>query len=119
MKAWPGTPYPLGAAYDGAGTHFSLFSDVARRVELCLFDDAGRETRVDLPDVSGHCWHGSLPLCRWPERAQRRRQRTLHAQVHRPPALFRLGGDRHLRRPWHETVIYELHVKGFTARPSS
>jgi glycogen operon protein len=47
MKIWPGTPYPLGATYDGAGTNFSLFSEAAERVELCLFDEAGRETRVD------------------------------------------------------------------------
>ena len=61
MKIWPGTPYPLGATYDGAGTNFSLFSEVAERVELCLFDEAGRETRMDLPEVMGYCWHGYLP----------------------------------------------------------
>ena len=44
VKVWPGNNYPLGAAYDGAGTNFSLFSEVANRVELCLFDD-GNETR--------------------------------------------------------------------------
>lgn len=58
MKVWPGNPYPLGAKHDGAGTNFSLFSEVAERVELCLFDEAGNETRVDLPEVSGHFWHG-------------------------------------------------------------
>ena len=41
---WPGRPFPLGATYDGVGTNFSLFSEVAERVELCLFDDEGRET---------------------------------------------------------------------------
>src|SRR5574340_1666847 len=61
MKVWPGTPYPLGATYDGAGTNFSLFAEVARRVELCLFDEAGRETRIDLPEVTGYCWHGYFP----------------------------------------------------------
>ena len=40
-KIWPGRAYPLGATYDGAGTNFSLFSEVATRVELCLFDEAG------------------------------------------------------------------------------
>ena len=50
---WPGTAYPLGATYDGAGTNFALFSEVAERVELCLFDDAGTETRVELPEVDG------------------------------------------------------------------
>ena len=38
---WPGESYPLGATYDGAGTNFGLFSEVAERVELCLFDDDG------------------------------------------------------------------------------
>jgi glycogen operon protein len=58
---WPGNPYPLGANYDGAGTNFALFSDVATRVELSLFDDDGRETRVDLKEVHGFVWHGYLP----------------------------------------------------------
>ena len=44
---WPGRAYPLGATYDGAGTNFALFSEVAERVELCLFDAEGTETRVD------------------------------------------------------------------------
>ncbi|HEY8371701.1 MAG TPA: glycogen debranching protein GlgX [Pseudonocardiaceae bacterium] len=61
MRPWPGSPYPLGAHYDGAGTNFALFSEVAERVELCLFDDDGRETRVDLPEVDGFVWHGYLP----------------------------------------------------------
>ena len=38
MQVWPGTPYPLGATWDGAGTNFALFSEVAEQVELCLFD---------------------------------------------------------------------------------
>src|SRR5689334_24668592 len=61
MEIWPGSPYPLGATFDGAGTNFSLFSEAAERVELCLFDDQGRETRVDLPEVTALCWHGYLP----------------------------------------------------------
>ena len=61
MQVWPGSPYPLGATYDGMGTNFSLFSEVADRVELCLFDDAGRETTIDLPEVDGFVWHGYLP----------------------------------------------------------
>ena len=44
MEAWPGQPFPLGATYDGAGTNFSLFSEVADRVELCLYGDGGAET---------------------------------------------------------------------------
>ena len=61
IQVWPGTPYPLGATYDGVGTNFSVFSEVAQRVELCLFNDAGTETRVDLPEMTALCWHGYLP----------------------------------------------------------
>jgi glycogen operon protein len=60
-KVWPGNNYPLGASYDGAGTNFSLFSEVAGRVELCLFDEQGKETRFDLPELTSFCWHGYLP----------------------------------------------------------
>jgi len=55
-----GSPFPLGATYDGYGVNFSLFSSVAERVELCLFDDEGRETRIQLTEVTAHCWHGYL-----------------------------------------------------------
>ncbi len=58
---WPGNSYPLGATYDGAGTNFALFSEVAERVQLCLFDDEGTETRVDLHEVDAFVWHGYLP----------------------------------------------------------
>ena len=61
MAAWPGTAYPLGATYDGVGTNFALFSSVAERVELCLFDDAGAEERVHLHEMDGFVWHGYLP----------------------------------------------------------
>jgi isoamylase len=56
-----GKPYPPGATYDGSGVNFSLFSSVADRVELCLFDDSGRETRYDLPEMTALCWHGYFP----------------------------------------------------------
>ena len=58
---WPGSPYPLGATYDGAGTNFSLFSEVADRVELCLIARDGTETRIDLDEVDGYVWHAYLP----------------------------------------------------------
>ncbi|MEU4622642.1 glycogen debranching protein GlgX [Actinoplanes sp. NPDC023801] len=61
MHIWPGNPYPLGATYDGGGTNFALFSEAATRVELCLFDDDGRETRIDLPEREALVWHGYLP----------------------------------------------------------
>jgi isoamylase len=59
--ALSGRPYPLGAHFDGNGTNFSVFSRVAEHVELCLFDEAGRETRIDLPEMTGFAWHGYLP----------------------------------------------------------
>jgi glycogen operon protein len=61
LRIWPGNPYPLGATYDGGGTNFALFSEVADRVELCLFDDDGTETRIDLPEREALVWHGFLP----------------------------------------------------------
>lgn len=61
IRAWPGAPYPLGASFDGAGTNIAVFSEVAEAVELCLFDDAGEEQRVALPERSGAVWHGYFP----------------------------------------------------------
>jgi isoamylase len=61
MQVWPGKAYPLGSSYDGSGTNFALFSEVAERVELCLFDSNARETRVDLPEVDGFVWHAFIP----------------------------------------------------------
>jgi isoamylase len=59
---WPGKAYPMGATYDGSGTNFAVFSAVAEKVELCLFDAGGRERRVELPEVDGLVWHGFLPV---------------------------------------------------------
>jgi len=61
MQIWPGSAYPLGATYDGSGTNFALFSEVAERVELCLFDADGAEERHDLPEMDGFVWHAFLP----------------------------------------------------------
>ena len=61
MRIWPGRHAPLGATFDGIGTNFSLFSEPAERVELCLFDMNGGERRVDLPERTALCWHGYLP----------------------------------------------------------
>ena len=60
MSLWPGRPYPLGATYDGTGTNFSIFSEAAEQVDLCLFDDDGVETRHSLREVDGFVWHGYL-----------------------------------------------------------
>jgi isoamylase len=168
MKIWPGSPYPLGATYDGAGTNFSLFSEVADRVELCLFDEQGGETRIDMQEVTGHCWHGYFPgivpgqrygfrvYGPWePEHGHRCNgakllldpyAKAIDGDLHLDEAVFPYrfadgpeerndldsasfmpkciiqqpyfdwSGDRQLQRPWHETIIYELHVKGFTAQ---
>ena len=61
MQVWPGSAYPLGATFDGGGTNFALFSERAEKVELCLFGDRGKETRVELRDVDAHVWHAYLP----------------------------------------------------------
>lgn len=168
MKQWVGYPYPLGAVYDGSGTNFSIFSEIAERVELCLFDEDGEETRIDLKEVAGYCWHCYLPTIEpgqrygfrvhgpWvPEEGRRCNPAKLlldpyakaidgrvqwdeavfpynfadgpesrndsdsapfmpRCIVHQPH--FDWNGDRKLQIPWHETVIYEVHVKGFTAR---
>jgi glycogen operon protein len=61
LQVWPGRPYPLGATYTGSGTNFSLFSDVATAVTLCLFDEDGTETPISLPEVDAYVWHAFLP----------------------------------------------------------
>ncbi|MEV0404848.1 glycogen debranching protein GlgX [Actinoallomurus sp. NPDC050550] len=165
IRVWPGDPYPLGAHYDGAGTNFALFSETATRVELCLFDDEGRETRLDLPETSAFVWHGYLPSVvpgqRYGYRVHgpydpRQGQRCNPAKLlldpyakaiegevdwgrsvfsyrfgdpfsrndddsapHMPKSVvinpyFDWMTDRYPRTPYHETIIYEAHVKGLT-----
>ena len=167
IEAWPGNPYPLGATYDGAGTNFSLFSEVAEQVELCLFDEDGAERRLDLDEVDAFCWHAYLPSVGpgqrygyrvhgpWDtERGLRCNPAKLlldpyaksidgsvdwapacfpynfgdetarndddsaphvpRSVVHNP--FFDWGNDRPPDVPLNESVIYEVHVKGFTAR---
>ncbi len=60
-KPEAGYPYPLGATWNRDGTNFALFSAHAERVELCLFSEHGEETRVPLPEMTDHVWHGHLP----------------------------------------------------------
>jgi isoamylase len=60
VHIWPGSAYPLGASFDGGGTNFAIFSEVAERIELCLVED-GKETRLDLPERNGLVWHGYVP----------------------------------------------------------
>ena len=61
METWPGSAYPLGATFDGSGTNFALFSEIAEKIELCLFDDNGVETRVELLEIDAYVWHAYLP----------------------------------------------------------
>jgi glycogen operon protein len=63
-EVWPGDPFPLGAAWDGYGTNFSLFSEHAEAVELCLFDDQGEETRIEMSQPRALNWHCFLPEVR-------------------------------------------------------
>ncbi|HEV3375817.1 MAG TPA: glycogen debranching protein GlgX [Thermoleophilaceae bacterium] len=60
-EVWPGKPFPLGATWDGEGTNFSLFSEHAERVELCLFDEQDTERRIALPERTAFNWHGYVP----------------------------------------------------------
>ncbi|NHO34014.1 glycogen debranching protein GlgX [Acetobacter fallax] len=59
----PGKPWPLGSAYDGYGVNFAVFSANATRIDLCLFDEAGRKeiARIALPEYTDEVWHGYLP----------------------------------------------------------
>ncbi|WP_404816637.1 glycogen debranching protein GlgX [Streptomyces thermolineatus] len=61
MQIWPGKAYPLGATYDGAGTNFAVFSEVAERIELCLVNDDGSETVVELREADAFVRHAYLP----------------------------------------------------------
>ena len=166
MRPWPGKPFPLGSSWDGDGTNFSLTSENAERVELCLFDHDDVETRCELMRVTAHNWHGYLPGIGpgqryayrvhgpWaPQRGHRFNPHKLlidpYAKAIEGPVLWDRGrtlgyadgddlvmdetddaaaipksvvidesfdweGDELLRRSWETSVIYELHVKGFT-----
>jgi glycogen operon protein len=61
VTSWPGTAYPLGATYDGTGTNFAVFSEIAGLIELCLFDRQGAEQRIPMEDVDAFVHHVYLP----------------------------------------------------------
>jgi len=142
---WRGRPYPLGATWDGAGVNFALFSKNAERVELCLFDPRGRREieRVDVRERTDFVWHCYLPEARpgllygyrvhganeGPHRFDASRilldpyakliQGKIGAGLGRSQVVdtaFSWGDDRPPRTGWRDTVVYELHVKGFTQR---
>ena len=61
MQIRPGSMYPLGASYDGAGVNFALYSQVAQKVELCLFDEHDAETRIEMTERNSYVWHNYIP----------------------------------------------------------
>ncbi len=64
MRIWPGHPYPLGATWDGAGVNFAIFTEHAKKVELCLFDSAdatAESQRIALKEYTDKVWHIYLP----------------------------------------------------------
>jgi len=167
---WPGRPDPRGATWDGEGVNFALFSENAERVELCVFDDAGRRQlqRIALSERTDQVWHCYLPEARpgmlygyrvygryRPDEGSRFNPHKLlldpyatqivgalrwsdalfgYTPGHRREDLsydrrdsaggmpkckvidpaFTWGDDRGPDVPWHEMVIYELHVRGYT-----
>ena len=169
---WPGKPYPLGANWDGEGVNFALFSEHAEKVELCLFDNAGRRElhRVHVREQTDQVWHCYLPEARpgqlygyrvygpyEPAKGQRFNHHKLlldpyakqivgdlrwsdshfgYRIGHKQEDLsydrrdsapgtvksmvidpaFTWGSDHAPRTPWHKSIIYELHVKGFTTQ---
>ena len=165
MQIWPGHPYPLGATYDGAGTNFALFSEAADRVELCLINEDGTESRIELHEVDAFVWHCYLPGLppgqRYgfrvhgpydPARGHRCNPnkllldpyaRAIDGQIDGDPSLFSYrfgapderndddsashtmtsvvinpffdwGHDRPPLHEYHESVIYEAHVRGLS-----
>ncbi len=162
----PGDWFPLGATPTNGGTNFAVSAEGAERVNLCLFDSEGRETKLPLPEYDGGVWHGFAPGV-GPGQAYGFRvtgpyqpdaglrfnphkllldpyARAVHGIVHFTPALHGFRDEeidqpsdldsapyvprslvvdstyqwRHAR-PQHrygDTVIYEVHVKGFTMR---
>lgn len=172
QKVWPGSPYPLGATYDGKGVNFSLFAENATGVELCLFNQPGqrRESRkIRFEERTHNSWHIYVPglkpgqlygfrvegpfepqngyrfnpnkmlidpyaraICdtiQWNEAlfgyAFKSKKADLsfndtNSSRYIPKSVvvdsfYNWEGDTQLKIPIHQTIIYELHVKGFTA----
>src|SRR3984957_13082446 len=163
-----GSPTPLGSTWDGRGVNFALFSQNAVAVDLCLFDEAGVETRIPVPSRTLHVWHAFVPGARpgqrygWggrgpygPQQGHRVKRNKLLIDPYareldggldlkgpvyayprdravddlffdprddafaKPKSVvvderFDWGGDALPGVRWHETIVYELHVRGFT-----
>ena len=160
--------YPLGASYDGAGVNFALFSQVAQKGELCLFDEEDRETRVEMTEQNSYVWHNYLPGIQPGQRYGYRvygpydpakglrcnpnkllldpyakaiegnidgdeslysywfkspedvtSMNTLDSAPHTMKSAvvnpyFDWGNDQHPNISYHDSVIYEAHVRGMT-----
>lgn len=160
--------YPLGATFDGAGVNFALFSRVAQKVELCLFDEQDNETRIEVTEQNSFVWHIYVPGIQPGQRYGYRvygpydpasghrcnpnkllldpyakaiegnidgdeslysywfndpdnlsdmndldsAPHTMKAAVINP--YFDWGADRHPDIPYHDSIIYEAHVRGMT-----
>ena len=109
-----GRPYPLGATWDGLGVNFALYSRHATKVELCLFDDRGREQeRIALPEYSDEIWHGYLPDARPGQRYGYR----VHGP-YEPEAGHRFNPNKLLLDPYAKQIAGELrwapHLFGYT-----
>jgi glycogen operon protein len=168
METWRGSPYPLGAHLTSKGVNFALYSEHAEKVELCLFDKNGGETKTELKEKNFNIWHGFVPGLKAGQRYgyrvhgpydPRRGHRfnpnkllidpyaksisgpviwndavfgytlghpdedlsfdTRDSAPYMPRSLvihdeFDWGEDRPPQTAWHQTVIYEAHVKGLT-----
>ncbi|WJD53475.1 glycogen debranching protein GlgX [Bifidobacterium catenulatum] len=168
MQIRPGSMYPLGASYDGAGVNFALFSQVAQKVELCLFDEEDNETRIEMTEQNSYVWHNYLPGIQPGQRYGYRvygpydpmqglrcnpnkllldpyakaiegnidgdeslysywfkspddvtSMNTLDSAPHTMKAAvvnpyFDWGNDQHPNISYHDSVIYEAHVRGMT-----
>jgi isoamylase len=64
VVVYPGSPYPLGATWDGKGVNFALYADNATGVELCLFNtpkDEAESAKIKITERSHQVWHCYLP----------------------------------------------------------
>lgn len=61
MRVWPGLRLSLGATFDGVGTNFAVYSEVAELIDLFVVDSDGNEEKFALPEHSGSVWHGGFP----------------------------------------------------------
>jgi len=167
----PGKPYPQGATWDGTGVNFSVYSERAASVELCLFEsvDSRSAETITLRESTGYVWHCYLPGVKLgqlygyrmhgpydPEKGDRFNPAKLlidpyahalagHLNWDAPVFGYKIGdpgedlscdtnddawgvpkcvvttahfdweNDRPPLTPLHDSVLYEMHVKGFTA----